>query len=351
MPESTDTTRLEFSLCDRCRTRLSYGIKYTPAQQCFICLGMMDHINEMSSMIVERMEPYEFETFTVGATLKPSILDRDDYIRSKFRARGTGSIKTSLTYQLADIIAKRTKKRLDRTNPDITILLDTRFGSCEIRSRHILIQAQYTKNRRGIPQKDTPCDGCTGHGCARCTEYSIQSIFQRYLHDMIRGTDFCFVWFGGEDITSRVLGDGRRFYVRVKNPQRRHISHMPDTEHVQFHNIRIISCMPAQMPTIRSQISIIVRFQDHTPDNLKPLHHIDRTVHVKDQSGKVSIKKIHSIHYRRMSGTSLRIIIDVEGGLPVKRFVSGDDVWPSISSTLQTECECWRFDFLNITYG
>ncbi|MXX20401.1 MAG: hypothetical protein F4W68_00980 [Cenarchaeum sp. SB0661_bin_35] len=311
---------------------------------------MMEQIDEMTYVIVERMASYEFETFTVGATLKPSILDRDDYIRSKFRAKGTRSVKTSLTTQLADNICKRTKKKLDRTNPDITVLMDTRFGSCEIRSRQILIQAQYTKNCRGIPQKDTTYDRHVSPRNSGCDIYSIYGIFQQYLRNVIRGTDFCFVWCGGEDATSRVLGEGRRFYVRVKNPQRRRISHMPETKDVQFHNIRIISSMPARMPTMRSEIRMVVRFPEDTPVSLRSLHHMDKTVHVRDQAGKVSIKKIHSIHYRRISHASLQVVIDVEGGIPVKRFVSGCDVWPSVSSTLQVKCECWRFDFLDIKY-
>lgn len=344
MPGPIDATQLEFPLCDVCRARLPRGVKPAPAQQCFVCRGMMDGIKDMSNVMVERIKSYEFETFTVGATLKPSILDRDDYVRSKFRAKGAISIKTALTGRLIDTIIRQTKKSLDRTDPDITILMDTRFGSCEVHSRHILVEARYTKNCRDITQKDMPSVGHT------YTRHSIQDIFQRYLEDMIRGTDFCFVWVGSEDITSRVLGGGRRFYVRIKNPQRRHISHAPDTKHVQFHDIRIIPGMPARMPTMRSQIRIIVRFLDHTPDNLKLLHHMDKTIRVADQSGKISIKKIHSIHYKRVSGASLQVNIDVEGGLPIKRFVSGDNVWPSISSTLQAKCECWRFDFMNITY-
>lgn len=357
MPESTNdhSTCLKMSLCDVCLARLSVEAEPAPVQKCFICRGMMNAIKEMSDIIIRRTEPYEFETFTIGATLKPSILDRDDYIRSKLRARGTSSIKTALTGLLIDTISKRTKKRLDRTNPDITVLMDTRFGSCEIRSRQMLVQAQYIKRCRTIPQRDVSCVQCNGQGCADCNfaghkTGSIQGIFQKHLYDITGGTSFCFIWCGGEDTTSRVLGDGRRFYVKVKNPKRRRIPDRLDAGQIQFHSMQTISSMPARMPTMRSQIRMIISFQNKMPDNLKPLHHMDRVVRVSDQAGKVSIKKIHAIHYRRLSDTSLQVMMDVEGGLSVKRFVSGDDVHPSISSTLQTECECRWFDFMNITH-
>jgi tRNA pseudouridine synthase 10 len=33
------------------------------------------------------------------------------------------------------------------------------------------------------------------------------------------------------------------------------------------------------------------------------------------------------------------------GGLPFKRFVSGDDIFPNISDILENKCKCETFDF------
>ena len=40
---------------------------------------------------------YSFSSFSVGAMIKPSIIDRDDYIRSKYKLKGIDSVKTDIS--------------------------------------------------------------------------------------------------------------------------------------------------------------------------------------------------------------------------------------------------------------
>ena len=42
------------------------------------------------------------------------------------------------------------------------------------------------------------------------------------------------------------------------------------------------------------------------------------------------------------------MIITVEGGFPIKRFIIGDDVLPDISTLFDTPCMAQEFDFLDI---
>ena len=49
-----------------------------------------------------------------------------------------------------------------------------------------------------------------------------------------------------------------------------------------------------------------------------------------------------------MSENRFILIIRVEGGLPIKRFVYGDDVSPGVSQILDTPCKCNEFDFLDV---
>jgi len=41
--------------------------------------------------------------------------------------------------------------------------------------------------------------------------------------------------------------------------------------------------------------------------------------------------------------------ITAEGGLPIKRFIVGDDVLPNVSRLFDTSCVIQEFDFLDIT--
>jgi len=42
------------------------------------------------------------------------------------------------------------------------------------------------------------------------------------------------------------------------------------------------------------------------------------------------------------------MIITVEGGFPIKRFIVGDGVLPNISTLFGTKCVAKEFDFLDI---
>ena len=69
---------------------------------------------------------------------------------------------------------------------------------------------------------------------------------------------------------------------------------------------------------------------------------------VYEKSGKRSEKKILSIKYKKHDDTSFTLFFKFEGGLPVKRFVSGDDVSPGITQTLGVSCKCGEFDFHDV---
>ena len=59
-------------------------------------------------------------------------------------------------------------------------------------------------------------------------------------------------------------------------------------------------------------------------------------------------KKISKLDYSQISKTEFTLLINAEGGLPIKRRVTGDNVNPSISDTLETHCKCVEFDILDV---
>ena len=63
-------------------------------------------------MLAESKE-YDFSTFSVGAIIKPSIIDRDDFIRSKYKLKGIDSIKTDITKELGKLFSRKTKKKIN----------------------------------------------------------------------------------------------------------------------------------------------------------------------------------------------------------------------------------------------
>ena len=86
-----------------------------------------------------------------------------------------------------------------------------------------------------------------------------------------------------------------------------------------------------------------------TLPQLKSLHKLEKqTISVYENSGKKNQKKIYHIKYKKTSGKSFSIFMEADGGVPLKRFVNGSEVEPSLSSVLENQCKCKTFDFHKI---
>ena len=68
-----------------------------------------------------------------------------------------------------------------------------------------------------------------------------------------------------------------------------------------------------------------------------------------DTHGKQIKKTIHKLRYRKNSLYSFTTEIDTDGGLPIKRFVEGNNVIPNITDILNVQCFCKKFDINQIT--
>lgn len=362
-----------YYLCDSCLGRLFSKQLYLSSnkllgkklkrflrpssQKCFICKNLMDNLRPYLKLMLDASLKYDFSSIIVGAIIKPSIIDRDDYIRLKYKLRGIDSIKTDITKELGKQFIKKTKKIINSQNPDLTFTINFKDESCQLRSKPILLDGRYTKLKRGLPQKQKPCINCAGKGCRVCnfhgiTEYdSVEGRISEILFDKFGGTTAKFTWVGGEDKSSLVLGSGRPFFVKIQNPFKRNIS-IPrkiTSDSVIVHNCRISE--PPKTPIkFNSFIEMKISTENEISSlSLKKLKNIlNGPVVVYEKSGKRSEKTISDLKYKKTSKHCFTLLIKAEGGLPVKRFVDGDDVTPAICQILNDKCMCMTFDFLEI---
>ncbi len=87
-----------------------------------------------------------------------------------------------------------------------------------------------------------------------------------------------------------------------------------------------------------------------TQSKLKTLHKLEKqTISVYENSGKKNQKKIYHIKYKKMSDNSFSVFMEADGGVPLKRFVNGSEVEPSLTSMLENQCKCKVFDFHEIS--
>jgi len=362
----------KYQLCDNCLGRLFskqlhlssnklLGNKLkknlNSTEKCYICKNLFDNLNHFLKFMLDVSSNYSFSSFSVGAMIKPSIIDRDDYIRSKFKLKGIDSIKTDISKELRKSFSRKTKKIIDFLDPDVTFTINLKDETCQLRSKSIFLSGRYIKTLRGISQKQKSCENCSGKGCRICNFHgisefdSIEGIISQFLFKKFGGSTAKFTWIGGEDKSSLVLGAGRPFFVKIKNPLKRKSKSTSVTfDFLKITNLKIVPESPKKPLKFNSSIELKVSTEDKIDSkSLKKLKDLQKhPIVVYEKSGKRSEKKVFSVKYKKNSNNVFTLVIRVEGGLPVKRFVNSDDVSPGISQILDTSCMCKQFDFLDI---
>ncbi|GBH33575.1 tRNA pseudouridine(54/55) synthase Pus10 [Nitrosopumilus zosterae] len=361
----------KYSLCDNCLGRLFskqlrlssnklLGKKLASNQnlsKCYICKNLFENLNYFLKLMLDASINYSYRTFGVGVMLKPSIVDRDDSIRSQYKLKGIDSIKTDITRELGKSFSRKTKKTFDTQNPEIIFTVNLKDNSIQLRSKPITFSGRYVKTMRNIPQKQRSCENCSGKGCRMCdfhgiSEFqSVEGFISKLLFKKIGCTTAKFTWIGGEDKSSLVLGTGRPFFVKLKNPVKRNLRLTSfSTDGLKISKIKLVNESPKNPLKFNSLIQLKIStasFLD--PKNLQKLKDLRKhPVVVYDKSGKRSEKQIFFVKYKKNSKNTFTLIMKTEGGLPVRRFIDGDDVSPGISQILNTSCKCHEFDFIDI---
>lgn len=365
----------EYDICEHCLGRLfakkigatsnhllgkkiknQLSSKYS--KNCYICKGILSNLQSIVNRMIEKSSDYEFSTFVIGAILKSSVTDRDDMIRSKFKLQGIDSVKTAITQELSKKFVKKTRKKIDFLVPDLTFTFNFKDDSCELQSRTLTFSGRYIKKNRGLPQKQTPCSNCKGKGCIQCANHgfskftSVEGKIAKFLFEKFSGTKIKITWFGGEDKNSLVLGNGRPFFAKLFNPKKRtaRLQKKYVLDELEIHNLKIINKIPKQVIPFRSTIKLSIFSKKNLTqkdlNHLKKLKKIPIIVHEK--SNKRNQKTIYKIKIKKTSQKSFLFWITADGGLPIKRFVEGNNVMPNLSELLGTKCRCKEFDFHNV---
>jgi len=361
----------EHDLCDHCLGRLfakKLGLasnkllgqkirKKTKSKnkKCYVCKNVFDTLHFYLDKMKETSSVYDFKTFLVGAKLKPSVLDRDDHLRSQFKLRGIDGIKTSITRELAKQFSRKTKRIHHVADPDLTITVDFKTESCEVHSKSLYVSGRYVKPVRDIPQKQKPCQNCLGKGCVTCqrhgmTEFdSVEGMISKYFFDRFGATQAKITWIGGEDTTSVVLGKGRPFFAKLLNPKKRKpkIPVKIQSDKITILGLKQISKIPQGPIPFVSKVKLYITTENPiAAEDLAKLNELNNnTVAIYEKSGKRSEKKIHSIKYDVESQNSFCLSMKLDGGVPLKHFVAGEDIFPNVSDLISNKSKLERFDF------
>ncbi len=363
----------KYFLCDNCLGRLfSKKLKsssnrilgkklkqnISTLKKCYICKNLFDSVPFFLKLMQGRSSGFGFSSFIVGAIIQPSIIDRDDNLRSKYRLLGVDSVKTDITRELSKQFARKTKKKIEFLDPDVTFTINLKDKICDLRTKQIAVQGRYNKMQRGLPQKKKSCENCMGKGCRTCSFHgltnfdSVEGKISQFLFGKFGGTIAKFTWIGGEDNSSLVLGSGRPFFAQIQNPNKRRVR-MPKgstNKPIIIKNCKIISNVPKKPLSFRSSVKLkIITKNEINSQSLKKLKNLLKNpIVIYENSGKRAEKKIFKLNYQKNSKNNFTLNIKVEGGFPIKKFVLGDNVVPGVTQTIEDQCICKEFDFMEI---
>jgi len=365
----------ECDLCDNCLGRffinsahLSSGkrlgnkirnsINSRAVTKCYICKNLFSNADLYVKTMQNASMGYEFSTFTVGAILKQSIIERDDKLRSKFHLHGADGIKTAVTRELGKKFARKTSTRIDHLLPDIIFTINFRTEQCDVKTKPIFLYGRYIKNKRGLPQKEESCQDCKGKGCIFCNNHgivlfdSVEGKISQFLYEKFETNQVKFTWIGGEDKTSLVMGNGRPFFAKLLSPKKRNVRLAKKSNHdeIIIHTLRKIDHIPNGSIHFKSKIKMLVSAKNDISSNrLKKLKQlVTIPIKITDSDNKHHKKTIHKLNYKKNSLRSFTVEIEADGGIPIKRFVDGFNITPNISSFLGTQCSCEKFDINQI---
>lgn len=356
-----------YILCDRCVSRQLSSTKKefkkkdvnTTNEKCYICNGLMSRIDDLLALVLDALKDYQYNTFLIGAVLPQQMLEREDEIRSRFKIKGTESVKSDLTKELGKRLSNATDRIVDYHKPDATIKVDTVNNEVTVRSKAIFLFGRYVKLVRGLSQKQERCKVCRGKGCAQCNNTglsgfeSVEGVIMKKLLEIFKCESAKFAWVGGESKDSLVLNEGRPFFVKVVNPKSRFAKPNDISDNgVQVKFIETVNRLPDKPLRFKVRVKLTVEC-DGEIDNksLERLNQLRNTsVRFAGKGSKEVSKYIHEFD-AKASNNILEVSMLADGGLIIKQFVSGDGIEPSISQIVGCKATCKSFDFLEVQFA
>ena len=352
----------KYRLCQLCSERQGVApssFEIVRAKQCFVCAGVTDRTRRMAEVAVSKARRFQAKTFTVGVSIPEGVQEREDELRATLKLKGSETIKTQMARLVSSQASARLGIRLDRSRPDITLLADFTKGDVLVTSRPVFVYGRYTKPV-GISQKRLVCEHCRGAGCRKChntgfeQKTSVEGLVRRKLANFAGSDRMTFTWLGSEDRGSRVYPPGRPFVAEVKNPRKRKFPRSFGSRFrggsVTASAVRVLASKPLQMPSFRFVTKIKATAASKvTSEELSELKSTFRRAEVRFDrpNNRPTTKMVYWVS-AKAKGRNILIEAELDGGLPVKRFVGGELVSPSVSEVLKTQVGCRSFDIFRV---
>jgi len=343
----------EYKLCNWCLERQNVK-NYSPneiVENCQICHGFESQIEKICKNVLQATKDYGYDTFQIGLTLDHSFYDNEDKFRSRFKIRGKENIKTSVLRDIRKKYSKLSNKRVDSNSPDITINLQIskKFDTIvNMSSKTMVLSGRYMKTKR---LKITGKDSRNGN-CLELNQNHIENVLKRKLSYLLQSDSITYWPLGKEEPRSLVLGNGRPFYVSIKNSK---IFSLKENFSIRsgglvFNIKERLSTYPAAPPFYIKKVKALVSVSDKIVTlNFDFINNTGiMLVEFVGQRGK-NWKFVYDMQVKLKSSRRFELTMICDNGFPIREFIDGrGTASPCLSDLIHKECSCDYFDIMNI---
>lgn len=341
-------------------------------ENCWLCEGVMDDIEEFSELVIDALSEYEFESFLVGCRVEEDTLRKEAEI-GRYTPYGE-SIKQEINREVGKLVERKTKKIVEFVRPDITAIVDTSYNVIELDVRALYIYGRYRKLARGIPQTRWYCRKCRGVGCVFCGntgkmyEESVEEIIAVRPVEVAQAHEEFFHGAGREDIDVLMLGNGRPFILELRRPKKRNIDLSSLEKMVNDFGegrVEVVQLSWGQKKDIEKIKSakwdkiyrVIIKTEEkgNINESVRALRGCSlnqrtpfRVCHRR--ADRVRVKKVRDIYIKEEKMDEITLIVRAESGTYIKELITGDDgrTTPSLSEIAGCAIEVKQLDVIGL---
>ncbi len=322
-------------------------------ESCIICEGLFDELDHFSSLVLKRINEYEFSDFLIGCRIDDDIQSNEERIWSEYGIENGEPIKAEFNRELGKHLGEKLGKWVNFNTPDITIVIDTRYDTITLQIASLFIYGRYRKLVRDTPQTRWPCKRCWGSGCKNCNgtgklyQTSVEEEIAMKVMELTKGKAHYFHGMGREDIGVKMLGNGRPFILEITEPVFRNLD-LKNVEHeinahacgkVEVFNLvytthHAVRELKAEKPnkTYLVKINFPIKVDDHKLQGA--ISALNGTTIKQRTPTRVAHRRANLIRNRKVvkiellnllnNGMGAEIKIEGESGLYIKELITGD---------------------------
>jgi tRNA pseudouridine synthase 10 len=315
-------------------------IKKEPAK-CPLCGNLFKELEKYAEEAAGKLKKIDFSSFLVGSRLSRELAGKEEELWEETGIEYCEPLKSELNRELGKLILKRTKKRFEAKNPDVTVILNLQKNKIELEIRPLFIYGKYQKLARGIPQ-------------TKWSTYkqTVEDIIAKPLMKASGASAHSLHGSGREDIDARCL-DWRPFVFELKNPKKRNLplrkmeQEINRSKKVKVRGLRFSDKKEvAKVKSLRQDKTyrvVVVLQKPPAKGGLEALKSLKGIINQKTPSrvlhrraDLLRKREVKSIKYRILSRKKVELEIRASAGLYIKELVTGDSgrTKPSVSEIL-----------------